>query len=100
MKAPGKDLYYIEVVGRALDVLEVFIHEERQKLPLKDIARRLNQSMNTTFRLLYTLVEHGYVVKDNKQYELGSKLFDLTNAKLRNTDLTAIAGPHMDALRE
>lgn len=100
MAASRQDVYYIEVVGRALDVLEVFAHEQHAQLSLKDIAQRLNQSMNTTFRLLYTLVEHGYVTKKNKKYDLGPKLLDLTTAKLRQTDLIQIAGPYMDALRE
>lgn len=95
-----EDVYYIEVVGRALDVLEVFLHAEKSHLSLKEIAQQLNQSMNTTFRLLYTLAEHGYVVKTNKLYELGSKLLDLGNAKLRNTDLIAISSPYMESLRE
>ncbi len=100
MQNAKKDVYYIEVVGRALDVLEVFIHEDEAQLTLKEISKRLNQSANTSFRLLYTLAEHGYVVKTNKKYELGSKLLDLTNAKLRNPDLISIAGPYMEALRE
>lgn len=100
MKASKKSVYYIEVVGRALEVLEVFLDETNQQLSLKDIAGHLNQSMNTAFRLLYTLGEHGYIVKTNKMYRLGSKLLDLSNAELRNTDLIAIAGPHMDALRD
>ena len=100
MKASKKSVYYIEVVGRALDVLEVFLDETNPQLSLKDIAGHLNQSMNTTFRLLYTLGEHGYIVKTNKMYRLGSKLLDLSNAELRNTDLIAIAGPYMDALRD
>ncbi len=100
MRPPRKDVYYIEVVGRALDVLEVFIHEKKADLTLKEIANRLDQSMNTVFRLLYTLTEHGYVVKTNKKYELGPKLLDLSNAKLRNPDLIAIAGPYMERLLE
>jgi DNA-binding IclR family transcriptional regulator len=100
MKPSGKDVYYIEVVGRALDVLEVFVHQEKPQLSLKEIADRLDQSMNTVFRLLYTLAEHGYIVKNNKQYELGSKLLDLTNAKMRHTDLVAVARPYMDSLLE
>ena len=98
MKHSGKDVYYIEVVGRALDVLEVFVHEQKPQLSLKEIADRLDQSMNTIFRLLYTLAAHGYVVKNNKQYEFGSKFLDLTSAKMRHTDLVAVARPYMDEL--
>jgi DNA-binding IclR family transcriptional regulator len=100
MKGSGKDVYYIEVVGRALDVLEVFVHEQKPQLSLKEIADRLDQSMNTVFRLLYTLAEHGYVIKNNKQYELGSKLLDLTSAKMRHTGLVVVARPYMDTLLE
>ena len=98
MKHSDKDVYYIEVVGRALDVLEVFAQEQKSQLSLKEIADRVNQSMNTVFRLLYTLAAHGFIVKTNKQYELGSKLLDLTRAKMRHTDVVALARPHMDAL--
>ena len=98
MKNSDKDVYYIEVVGRALDVLEVFAQEQKSQLSLKEIADRVDQSMNTVFRLLYTLAAHGFIVKTNKQYELGSKLLDLTRAKMRHTDVVALARPHMDAL--
>ncbi|HWB59766.1 MAG TPA: IclR family transcriptional regulator [Chthoniobacteraceae bacterium] len=100
MPKAKKDVYYIEVVGRALDVLEVFVHEQKAQLTLKEIATRLEQNTNTVFRLLYTLARHGYIIKSSKKYELGSKLLDLTNAKLRHTDLVAVAGPYMEALRE
>jgi len=100
MKNSDKDVYYIEVVGRALDVLDVFAQEQKPQLSLKEIADRLDQSMNTVFRLLYTLAAHGYIVKTNKQYELGSKLLDLTRAKIRHTDVVDLAHPHMDSLLE
>src|SRR3954447_4670484 len=100
IKNSDKDVYYIEVVGRALDVLEVFAQEQKPQLSLKEIADRVDQSMNTVFRLLYTLAAHGFVVKTNKQYELGSKLLDLTRANMRHTDVVALARPYMDALLE
>ena len=100
MKPSGKDVYYIEVVGRALDVLEVFTGEGKPQQSLKEIADRLDQRMNTVFRLLYTLSKHGYVVKTGKQYELGSKLLDLTGAKMRHTDVVSLARPYMDELLE
>jgi IclR family KDG regulon transcriptional repressor len=100
MKTSGKDVYYIEVVGRALDLLEVFVHEQKPQLSLKEIADRLDQRMNSVFRLLYTLSKHGYIIKKDKQYELGSKLLDLTSAKMRHTDLVSLARPYMDALLE
>ena len=98
MKDTERGVYYIEVVGRALDLLEVFLGQEHPQLSLKEIAGRLDQSPNMTFRLLYTLAEHGFVIKSNRKYELGSRLLDLGNAKLSNKDLASRAGPQMDVL--
>lgn len=95
----SRDIYYIEVVGKALDVLEVFARLPKRQLSLQEISQQLRLNKNAVFRILYTLAEHGYIVKENQRYELGSKLIDLSNAKLRYTDLLSVATPLLDALR-
>jgi IclR family acetate operon transcriptional repressor len=55
---------------------------------------------NAVFRILYSLAEHGYVVKDNRKYELGPKLVELSNARLRHTDLLSVAAPLLQVLRD
>jgi IclR family transcriptional regulator, acetate operon repressor len=94
-----KDIYYIEVVGKVLDVLEVFARVSKRQLSLQEISQQLRMNKNAVFRILYTLAEHGYVVKENHKYELGPKLIELGNARLRHTDLLAAAAPVLDALR-
>ncbi len=97
---PKSDIYYIEVLGKALDILDVFVEVRKPRLTLQEISTLTKLNKNTVFRALYTLAEHGYIIKRHHEYELGSKLLDLSNAKLQRRDLVAAAGPFMDSLRE
>ncbi|HEY3841427.1 MAG TPA: IclR family transcriptional regulator [Bryobacteraceae bacterium] len=95
-----KDIYYIEVLGKALAILDVFVRLDKPRLTLQEITAQSRLSKNTVFRILYTLADQGYIVKQDAAYELGHKLLDLANTRLRRKDLSAIAGPYMDRLRE
>lgn len=92
--------YYIEVLGKALDILDAFAQASEPQLTLQDISQRTKLNKNTVFRILYTLVEHGYVEKENQAYQIGPKLLDLGGAKLRHTDLVTTAEPYLDRLRD
>lgn len=94
------DIYYIEVLGKALGILEVFRETRKPTLSLQEITRHSGLNKNTVFRVLYTLAEHGYVVKRGHEYELGPRLIDLANTRLQPRDLLSAAGPHLDALRD
>lgn len=97
---PKEDIYYIELVGKTLDVLETFVQAPQRQLSLRDISQRLRINKNSVFRILYSLAEHGYIVKDNQKYELGAKLLELGNARLRHNDLLSIATPFLQGLRD
>lgn len=100
MASHRSDIYYIEVLGKALDILDVFGQSEQQRLSLQEVSVRTHLNKNTVFRILYTLGEHGYIHKENQTYQLGAKLVDLGNVKFRRRDLLAVAGPYLDALRD
>jgi DNA-binding IclR family transcriptional regulator len=94
------DIYYIEVLGKTLDLLDVFGRSERSQLSLQDLATATKLNKNTVFRILYTLSEHGYVLKEKHSYQLGPKIGDLRNARLHRPDLLTVAGPYLTALRD
>lgn len=100
MAKSRKDVYYIEVVGKTLDVLEAFVEHPSRQRTLSDLAKQLEMNKNAVFRILYSLAAHGYVLKDGNNYELGPKLVELSNARLRNTDLLGVATPILQALRD
>ena len=97
---PKTDLYYIEVVGKALAVMDVFVEARKPALSLRDLAAATQLNKNTVFRVLHTLTEHGYLIKRGHEYEIGAKLLQLSNGKFRHKGLVAVCGPFLDALRD
>jgi DNA-binding IclR family transcriptional regulator len=93
-----RDIYYIEVLGKTLDILDVFGHSDRRRLSLQEISVVTKLSKNTVFRILYTLAEHGYIVKENHSYGLGPKFAGLSDVRLQRRDLLSVAGSYLDAL--
>jgi DNA-binding IclR family transcriptional regulator len=67
------DASYMQTAGRALDILNCFV--EGEPLSLTAISKRTGLSPSVTFRLLYTLTEHGFVkqLPEGKRYFVGDR---------------------------
>jgi len=98
--AEKTDIYYIEVLGKTMDILDAFVHAEKPLLSLQELSIATGLNKNTVFRVLYTLAEHSYVSKENHLYRLGQRMADLGNARLYSQDLVTVAGPCLTALRD
>ena len=83
----GAGRYYVEVLGKALDILDV-LRRSRAELRLTDIAEKARLDISTTFRLLRTLEARGYVVRDKKgkrfKHCLGYRAYRIGYAQLSN----------------
>lgn len=67
-RAPS-DLYRIESVGRACDLMRIL--REEGDLRMYELSQRANLSRSTTFRLLATLAAHGMILKrSDGRYQL------------------------------
>jgi DNA-binding IclR family transcriptional regulator len=97
---PKTDIYYIEVLGKTLDILDAFVRSEKPLLSLQELSIETGLNKNTVFRILYTLAEHGYVSKENHLYQLGQKTADLGKARLHGQNLVTVAGPYLTSLRD
>jgi DNA-binding IclR family transcriptional regulator len=97
---PKSNIYYIEVVGKALAVMDVFVEARKPSLSLRDLAQATHLNKNTVFRVLHTLTEHGYLTKHEHEYTLGTKLTRLTQGQFRHKGLLEVCGPFLDALRD
>ncbi len=82
-KRPGR--YYVDVLGKALNVLDV-LRSSRTELRLTDIAEKANVDISTTFRLLRTFEERGYILRDKKtkrfKHCLGYRTYRIGYAQL------------------
>jgi DNA-binding IclR family transcriptional regulator len=98
-EAPGPGRYTVDAVAKALSLLDAFTLE-RPKLSLGELMARTGLPRATAFRLLATLEECGFVVKEGGDYSLGFKLFVLGNVVAEELDLRRQAHPHLEALRD
>lgn len=95
------DRYAVEVVDRALAILEL-LRDARAPLGLQEISSRLGLVKSSGFRLLCTLERRGYVerAEGNGRYQLGAKWLLYSHGPARRRPLSEIALPHMHRLLE
>jgi DNA-binding IclR family transcriptional regulator len=99
MMPEGK--YIVPALTQGLSVLGLF-SRERPVLAPPDIARELNLSRATVFRLLHTLETMGYLQRDinDRQYRLGPAVLGRGFAYLASLDLVEVAQPALRKLRD
>ncbi len=91
----------IRAVARAAETL-LALAAEREGLPLTRIADAVRLSKATTYRILATLMESGFVRYEpaTKLYLLGRQLLRISNASNPYDELRRVARPHMQAVRD
>jgi DNA-binding IclR family transcriptional regulator len=94
---PGR--YSVDAVAKALRILGEF-STTRPRLSLAEAPARTGIPRATAFRLLATLEEAGFLVREDGQYRLGLKCFVLGNVAAADIDLRNEAHPCLLALRD
>ncbi len=92
-------MYNAPILKKAVEVIKLIVRENKP-LGVTDIARTLSLSKSTTFGILKSLEEEGFLVKDghSKKYSTGNILFELSKKILRTTDVALTARPHLARL--
>ncbi|MFC7406828.1 IclR family transcriptional regulator [Georgenia alba] len=90
----------VGVVAKALDVLEGVVWGEPQTIG--ELAQTTGIEKAAVYRILNTLVEHEFVVKDDetRTFAPGPRLYAAAAALHRGTDVVSLATPQMTALRD
>jgi DNA-binding IclR family transcriptional regulator len=92
---PGR--YSVDAVAKALRILGEF-STAQPRLSLASLPAQTNIPRATAFRLLSTLEEAGFVVREDGEYRLGLKCFVLGNVAAADIDLRQAAYPYLSAL--
>lgn len=94
----SKNPNYLKVVAKAFHLLEA-MPEAGSSVSLSRLARQLQQPKATTFRILYTLQELGYVQQDHVKgtYQLGERISWFARNKTREA-IKSAARPWMEHL--
>lgn len=94
-------VYFVPGLHRGLQVLEAVGRSEKP-LSVTELARLLNLSRSSVFRLVYTLqlMEFLRPTQDHKHFELGARVLNLGFAFLAKQDLISTARRDLEALRD
>jgi len=96
-KRDSRSPYQIQVVDRALALLEVLSHQGPD-LTLGQISEMLKLHKSTAHRLLMVLERHRLIEKNSNtgKYRLGLKLFELGTKAIGQLDLRERARPYLE----
>lgn len=88
----------IKSVDRALDLMEA-LSRSGGSLTLSELSAQTGLNVSTCHHLVATMLTRGYIGQNprTKEYALGNKIFELSDARARQFDFIEIAMP---ALRE
>jgi DNA-binding IclR family transcriptional regulator len=95
------DRYLVPGLVRGLELLEVF-SPEQPTLTLSQLSRAIGLSRSSAYRLVYTLADLGFLMRDpvTKSYTLGPRVLKLGFTYLASQDMVDIARPQLEALRD
>jgi len=90
----------VRAVERALDILLCFT--TRSDLGLTEIASQIGLHKSTVHRLMATLEEKGFVIRDaaTEKYRLGIRIWELSAHMSRSDDPAILLLPAMERLRD
>ncbi|ENM5729281.1 IclR family transcriptional regulator [Vibrio mimicus] len=99
MQSNKKTAYRAPALEKGLEILEL-LAEQPEALSKKQIAHKLNRSINEIFRMLSVLIERQYIEYDSETscYSLTLKMFALSNQHPPIAQLLKRANPLMEAL--
>lgn len=99
MEPLAKPGYAAPALEKGLDIIELLSASDHP-LTARSIAEQLGRSKSEIFRMVYVLVERGYLLRDpvTDQLGLSNKLFELGIRTPRSRNLTEVAVPVIEQL--
>ncbi|MEJ1975061.1 MAG: IclR family transcriptional regulator [Acetobacteraceae bacterium] len=95
------DAYSVPGLQRGLRVLEM-IAAARRPMTVSEVSEQLTLTRSSTFRLLYTLRDMGFLeaVPNSKAFRLGARVLNIGFAYLASMDIIELARPELERLRD
>ena len=101
MSANKKPDQLVQSVDRALNIIEKLV-QINKGVGVTELSNSLGLHKSTVHRLLATLNYRGYVSKDkqNNNYKVGLKLFEIGSIVINNLDLRKEVKPYLEEMME
>lgn len=99
--SPAGNKYTIPMLGKGFEVIEMLASFPKG-VTMQDIILRLNQPKTSVYRLLNSLLQMGYICKNEESstYYLSKKLLRLGLAALGESNIVELSLPRMQQLRD
>ena len=96
-----KENYFTNTLSRGLQVLSAFT-PQKPGLSISEITELTGLPQSTTFRLVYTLENLGYLIRDQetRKYHHSSRMLAIGIAALESLDIRKVALPFMQTLSQ
>ena len=96
---PGKARGGVQSIERAFAIAEE-IARNREGIGLAELSKRVGLHNSTTFHLVKTMVQLGYVsqLADSRKYRIGRCMFTLAAGALDEIELVSVATPVLEKL--
>lgn len=94
-------IYNIPVIDKCFDIIEL-LTQNLQGLSMHEIVQQSNTPKTTIYRILLSLTDRGYLVKnaENSRYYLSKRFLKIGLAALGETNMVEVALPQMRLLRD
>lgn len=91
----------VQSLERAFNLLDI-LSEYPEGIQITRLAEKVNLSKSTVHRLLATLINMNYVLKDpeTEKYKLSYRIIYLSRNLINNIDIIPVAKPFLEALSE
>ncbi len=98
-KIKSENKYVVPAVERSIEILNL-LEKSEKPLSLSEISKELNYPRSSTFRILITLENYGFVERNltNNTFTLGLRLSQLGIAKLKKINLGYDSYKYMEEL--
>jgi IclR family KDG regulon transcriptional repressor len=99
VRDPGKERGGVQSIERAFAIAEE-IARNREGIGLAELSKRVGLHNSTTFHLVKTMVQLGYVsqLADSRKYRIGRRMFTLAAGALDEIELVSVATPVLEKL--
>jgi DNA-binding IclR family transcriptional regulator len=99
IRDPGKERGGVQSIERAFAIAEE-VARNREGIGLAELSKRVGLHNSTTFHLVKTMVQLGYVsqLADSRKYRIGRRMFTLAAGALDEIELVSVATPILEKL--
>lgn len=96
---PAKERGGVQSIERAFAIAEE-VARNREGIGLAELSKRVGLHNSTTFHLVKTMVQLGYVsqLADSRKYRIGRRMFTLAAGAMDEIELVSVATPVLEKL--